>query len=321
MPHMYTKTIKFLFESFLLEQLINAGEQGITRSRITQLWENICLQNNRKCYLSRSTFGRHIDNLRELGFVIDSDFHTNCYTLVNHSFLRNNPLMAKMVDCLRDFNFVDRYRSLGDAIQPRPSTGGHQHLFAIGMAMESHTKLEVHYQPFNRQTHTAILHPYCLREAYGRWYLLAYKEGNTHDAPMQTFALDRIRRIVATSSTFDLPKDFNPAHHFRDAYGIWVDPGKPAEDVTLLASASVCDYLTTLPLHHSQTYPEQQPDGRFLFRLHLSLTPDFLNELQRWGDSIEVVSPQHLRQEMTRRFQQALRTYKPNSDYDTPAGE
>lgn len=318
---MYTKSLQILFESFLLELLLSASEQGITRAQISQLWENRCRQNNRKCYLSRSTFGRHLDNLRELGFVIDFNSRTNCYTLVNRILLRNNPLMTKMIDCLRDFDFIDRYRMLGDAIQPRPSAGGHQHLFTIGMAMETRTKLEVDYQPFDRQPYTAILHPYCLREAYGRWYLLAYKEDNTHGAPMQTFALDRMRRVTVGSGTFELPNGFNPARHFRDAYGIWVNPDKPAEDVTLLASASVCDYLTTLPLHPSQTYPERQSDGRFLFRLRLSLTPDFLNELQRWGDSIEVVSPKHLRQEMTTRFQQALRVYKPNSDYDTPSGE
>lgn len=306
----YSKIVNLLTESYMLEQLLAAGNEGITRAEITERWTINCRQNGREIKLSRSTFVRHLNNLRDLGFNIECDSRTNKHRITNASILRQNPVMDKMVNCLRDFNFVDRYRSLGDAIQPRSTVNGRQHLFNIGAAIESRCKLLVKYAPFDRTEYTAILHPYCLREAYGRWYLLAYKEDNEHGAKSQTFALDRMRTTLVTGQHYTYPSWFVPSEYFKSAYGIWVDEKKPAEDIVMLAGSGVSDYLTTLPLHPSQTHPIQQSDGRYLFRFHLSITPDFCNELQRWGASIEIVSPQHLREEMKERFSRALEVYK-----------
>lgn len=315
---LYCKLVNLLAESFILDQLISAGREGITRDEITQSWEVHCNNHGRLPHVSRSTFSRHINNIRQLGFDVKYDFKNKHYTIPNARQLLRNPIMAKMVGCLRDFHFVDRYRALGQAIQPRQLAEGHEHLFNIGASMEQHHKLRVSYKHFGQKPGLVTLHPYCLREANGRWYLLAYKEDNEYQAKAQTFALDRMQKTTVMRETFTVPSWFSPAEYYKYAYGTWVDESLPVEEITFLASASVSEYLSTLPLHPSQSVPRRQPDGRFLIRLRLRITPDFCNELQRWGSTIEVLTPTSLRVEMKQRFLRSLECYLNDDENGQP---
>lgn len=313
----YSKIGNLLTESYILDQLLAAGDNGTTLQIITDHWKTNCDNYNRAFKLSRSTFGRHVDNLRQLGFNIEYDFRACRYYVHDAKETLANPVMEKMVNCLRDFHFVDRFRTLGTAIIPREYAGGRHHLFNIACAMESHCKISIDYAPYDRPSYHAILHPYCLRESNSRWYLIAYKEGNTHNAPTQNFALDRIRKVSMLTDPFTIPQGLSLAERFHDSYGAWFDENIPVETVELLADERAADYLSSLPLHHSQTVPIRH-GGRFYFKLRLRITPDFVNEIQRWGTCLEVKSPQHLRDELKERFLSALKHYADLDDNGQP---
>ena len=69
------------------------------------------------------------------------------------------------------------------------------------------------------------------------------------------------------------------------------------------------NYLRTLPLHHSQreiASTEHYTD----FSFDIRPTVDFLNELRKYGDGIEVLEPLELREKMRQMLLDALKRYE-----------
>mgnify|MGYP003294579801 CR=1 FL=1 len=98
--------------------------------------------------------------------------------------------------------------------------------------------------------------------------------------------------ITKMEETFEPNSTFNPDIYFKDSFGAWVNKETyPVKDVTIAVTSNVASYLRTLPLHHSQKeLPNPHADGRILFSFHISLTPDFMGELNRWGEDLEIVN-------------------------------
>ena len=299
-----------LAEIYLLEMLLATKQDGITRNAFIQRWEQNCNNHDRACRMSRPTFMRTLNHLKSFGFRIECNPHNHHYVLKNARIIHDNPVMEKMINCLRDFQFVDKYRTLGTAIQPKPIVRGLEYLFIVGDAMEMCHKLEVKYHPFGRDAYQAILHPYCLKEFRGRWYVLAFKEDNEHEAKAQIFALDRMKSAKVMMESYDIPEEIDPPNYFNDFYGIYCGAGMPVEKVELLVSDWASEYLLTQPLHHSQTYPVHCDKDQNLFTLRLAITPDFCNELLTFGHHLEVVSPESLRQKIKKMLKEALKRYE-----------
>lgn len=298
-----------LCDAYILEAMCTHSPDGITRDEIIEGWERFCKERGKSSTLSRQSFIRRRKSIESLGFRIHCD-KSYRYHLSNRYRMTRNFLVSSTMECLFELLFSIRYRKLGHLITPRCITTGSLHLFSMANAIKQGIKVDVCYEPFDRQAYHAILHPYCLRADQDRWYVLAYKEDNEHNLPAQVFALDRIKEIQLLQETYPEPTAINPLTYFDNAFGVYVGEQYPPQDIVLLATHRVSDYLTTLPLHRSQTKPEQQSDGRYLFRLHLSVTPDFVGALMRWGDGIEVIEPATLRQEVSQKLHAAAKRYE-----------
>lgn len=298
-----------LCDAYIMEALFTHQTEGITRDEIIAGWQQFCRERGAKCALSRQTFIRHKKTLESFGLKIRCGEGYR-YRLSNRRQISHNPLLSSTMECVLELLFSTRYRKLGKAVTPRSMTTGSLLLFGLADAIEQGVKVRVRYEPFGREGYEAVLHPYCLRADQDRWYVLAYKEDNTHGLPAQVFALDRMKDIQLTQDPYPEPTAIDPLTYFDNAFGVFVGGEYPPQHVTLLADRTVSDYLTTLPLHHSQTLPVEQPDGRYLFRLHLSITPDFTGALMRWGDHLEVIEPPTLRHEISQKLHAAAARYE-----------
>jgi predicted DNA-binding transcriptional regulator YafY len=69
------------------------------------------------------------------------------------------------------------------------------------------------------------------------------------------------------------------------------------------------NYLRTLPLHHSQRELESTPDYTD-FSYDIRPTSDFLGELLRHSNGIEVLEPQELREKMRQRILEMYHYYE-----------
>lgn len=298
---------KLMLTVYILQQLLAHPSKGVSRKDITNGWHRYCEQNDLPFHLSRQTFIREVEQLRQLNLKVEYVDHR--YRLLNAYTIHHNPLFASTVSSLSEFLLINAFRHLGSAIQPEVIEHGNNYLFPLATAIDQRIIVEVDYEKFQNESMKKRLHPYCLKAIQGRWYLLAYEEENAHDAQQQMYGLDRIKKVNLTTDRYTPPAHLNLGTFFDDFFGAYTDTNAPMEAVELMVSPHVKPYLDTLPIHQSQQYYCQHTDGRHLYHLHLRITPDFCNELQRWGASIEVIAPQHLRDEMRQRFQKALDLY------------
>jgi predicted DNA-binding transcriptional regulator YafY len=166
---------------------------------------------------------------------------------------------------------------------------------------------QVVYQPFDGPKRIYIVHPYILKEYNQRWYLLCHKQDDVDRAmQLRTLSLDRVEEVN------DIVHPFSPApedlkEYFEDFIGITNKDDEEVQDVVIKCSPKEFNYLRTRPLH-----PTQRTLSVKEGLIQISVKPNY--ELYQWllfyGDQIEVVKPQNVRDKLKRVIQSMLRTYK-----------
>ncbi len=172
---------------------------------------------------------------------------------------------------------------------------GIEHLDTLTEALQKHLEIEMQYR---RYYGTNALKPYhckplAMKLFKQRWYLIALNEKNE----TRCFALDRIDWIELTQTSFKTPEDFDLATHFKDAFGIYVEPDLPTETILVKADTDQSNFLKGLPLHHSQRIVEETED-HCIFSWRLKPSYDFIQQLLTMNAHIEVLEPLSLREKI-----------------------
>ena len=277
------------FDVWLIEQLQIIPHPGPTLEELQRRW---LATPGHIGGLSRDKLTTHRHSIRTfLGVDIQAPDRMH-YRIMNPEALALDSLANDLLKSIQNYVFLQEYKELGDLIQPEQIETGSRYLQQIGQALRNKQKLRITYQKFtDEEPYDAIVHPYCLKADKGRWYILAHKEGSTHNEPVQCFALDRTKRLALTSETFAPNPEIDVSTYFRDCFGIWHDfEAYPVRDITISCTESVAHYLRTLPLHHSQKeLPFREgEDGRIIFQYHISPSPDFIGELRKWDDKVKI---------------------------------
>ena len=166
---------------------------------------------------------------------------------------------------------------------------------------------QVVYKPFDGPKRIYIVHPYILKEYNQRWYLLCHKQDDVDRAmQLRTLSLDRVEEVN------DIVHPFSPApedlkEYFEDFIGITNKDDEKVQDVVIKCSQKEFNYLRTRPLH-----PTQRTRSVKEGLIQISVKPNY--ELYQWllfyGDQIEVVEPQNVRDKLQRVIQSMLRKYR-----------
>ncbi|MBE6326411.1 MAG: WYL domain-containing protein [Bacteroidales bacterium] len=274
---------------WILEELRKSGDIGLTLAQL-----DIMLRDRTKGKegLSRSSLTRRRKEIKLLFNINVESPDKKHYYIMNKEQLALDTLANDLLASVQEYLFLDSYRDLGSLIQPMQINNGMEFLHVIGDALRSKNKLKIRYQKFSdTESYEAIVHPYCLKASMGRWYLFGHKENNSQGLDVQSFALDRTVYIKPLKETFSMNKEFNPETYFKDSFGTWVEKEKyPVCDLTIAVKPDVASYLRTLPLHHSQKeMSSPTSNDKTFFTFHISPTPDFIGELKRWGDGVEII--------------------------------
>ena len=194
-------------------------------------------------------------------------------------------------------NLIHESRRIKDRILFEKIPSGQIYLTDIIEAMTKNSSIVISYQNFWRDTpYEAYIYPYCIKVFKQRWYLIAFNKSKER---ILTYALDRIKKVTITNSTFTFPNDFIANSYFEDSFGIIVDDNIKAEEVSLKINNDKAKYIRALPLHHSQTESKRTEDYT-IFTYHIRPTYDFLQEILSHGQSIEVLSPKWFRDEISK---------------------
>jgi predicted DNA-binding transcriptional regulator YafY len=195
-----------------------------------------------------------------------------------------------------DFSLVNETISFA-VEQPR---GDEQHLLRyqhlLTVALREQHSVELKYYTASRDAYTArLVDPYHLRCYQGAWYLIAYCHRRRE---VRTFALDRITELQPdTDQRFTPDLDFSIERYLGDSLAL--ERGGPPEVVRIRFDPFQARYIRERQWHPSQEI-EEHPDGALTLTLRLR----GLGEVKRWllgfGHRAEVLTPQWLREEVTR---------------------
>ena len=166
--------------------------------------------------------------------------------------------------------------------------------------------LNVSYKSFKRDNNQSIsFHPYYLKQYKNRWFVFGLNEDFGQIANL---ALDRIVGIEDTKKVYTPNTTIDFSEYFEDVIGVTLDKEAKLEKILLRISNDLYPYIQTKPLHGSQ---KKKETADFYVLIELELIPNYELEslILSYGEGIEVLSPETLRDKIKNRVKATLSNY------------
>lgn len=256
----------------------------VSLREINDEWEKNELSEKRS--FDRNTFKSHLNNIEEI-FGIKISYLHGGYCIADDEMTKMSSLHDLLISHIQNIEFYSKFNNLGDKLQVEDIAEGSQYLDFIGQALKKNLLLCMEYQKFaDEKSKILTVEPYCIKSKDRRWYMLAKC---TSTKQMRTYALDRICSLTITGQHFNPDQSVDICNYYSNCIGVYADDQK-LENIELKTTAWQAKYLRTLPLHKSQ-----QETSPCVFRYYVDVTPDFINEILKMGNNVEVIKPDSLR--------------------------
>ena len=255
--------------------------------------------------LSRTTFYRHKDAIEDIfGIYIDCDRQDGYkYYIGNDEVLQEESVQNWMLSTLSVSNIISEGLSLQNRILLETASSGGEYLPLVIEAMKKNVRVKISYQRYGTgESKVLDFEPYCIKLFDKRWYILgrfrreATREHQAIDY-FAIFAFDRIRDLSLTDVKFEMDPNFYAAAYFSDSFGVVVHDGTEKERIVIRVFGQERYYLRDLPIHHSQQEIAQYDDYSD-FELSLRPTIDFTRHLLSMGNTVQVLSPTWLAEQL-----------------------
>lgn len=274
----------------------------LTLEELNQKWQDDNIADGNP--LHRSSFNRHRDAILDMfGIIIDCEPRTYKYYISNKEVLSDDSIERWLFSTLTVHGVLADSAAVKERLVLENAPAGVEFLNTIIRAIRTNHRLLIGYKKFQTEGYEKVVCPYALKLFRQRWYLLAQNDDNQ----MRIYALDRITMMELTDDTFEIPVDFSAQTYFSEYFGVLTND-TPMAHVVLRAHNWMPNYLRTLPLHPSQRELKSTPDYTD-FSYDIRPTSDFLGELLRHSNGIEVLEPQDLREKMRQMIVETLKRY------------
>lgn len=214
---------------------------------------------------------------------------------------------SRMLDSYQILQAINASHTFQDVVfledrQPR----GLEHFHGLLHAIRSKRITSFCYQKYTETATTnREVHPLALKEAQGRWYLIAV---DTKDKKLKTFGLDRISDLEVHSYSFREKYTLDFKEKYRHSFGILTGDDLMEQRILLRFQREQGHYVRTYPLHQSQSIVEEN-ETHIWIELSMFITYDLVKELLSYGASLLVEEPVSLRNRMKLILQNALNQY------------
>lgn len=288
---------------WLVQTFIRAGEYGLSLDEISDKWES-----RFDSAYSRRTFNNHREAVEEVfGIRIGCNRSTNRYFIeYSDEVSDENAETAWLINTFTVNNVLSLGKErLSGRVSVEDIPSGHKHLTSILEAMTEGYETRIGYQKYTRADEdTYTLRPYAVKEYAKRWYLVAYC---LEREAMRVYGLDRITHLEISDTTFDMPKDFDVDALFATSFGIYMTEGK-GQTITFKTSKTEAKYFRDLPVHKSQKEVSSD-SGSVTFSIFVCPDKNLIMEFCKYGSRVEVLSPEHVREEVAEELKAAASTY------------
>ena len=283
----------------------------LTFEELNQKWQDDDVADGSP--LQRSSFNRHRDAILDMfGLIIDCEPKTYKYYISNKEVLGDDSIERWLFSTLTVHGVLADSASIQERIILESAPEGEEYLDTIIRGIKTNRRLRMGYKKFQAEGYEKTVCPYALKLFRQRWYLLALND----DDQIRIYALDRMTMVELTDETFEMPADFSAQTYFSEYFGV-LTTDTPLVHVVVRAHKWMPNYLRTLPLHHSQrelesgeiTHADSSTTAYTDFSFDIRPTSDFLGELLRHSDGIEVLQPLDLRERMRQMIAETLKRY------------
>ena len=288
---------------WLVQTFIRAGEKGLSLEEISAKWED-----RFDSAYSRRTFNNHREAVEDVfGIRIDCNRSTNRYFVEYSEDVSDED--AERAWLINTFT-VNNMLSLGKerlsgrvSVEDIPS--GHNHLTSVMEAMTEGHVIRISYLKYtSSKADIYTLRPYAVKEFAKRWYIIGYC---LEREALRVYGLDRVHSLDILEERFEMEKGFDVDELFATSFGIYL-PEEAAKTITFRTSATEAKYLRDLPIHSSQE--EVSSDGRTVtFSIFVCPNRNLIMEFCKYGDRMEVLSPESIRNQVASQLISAAALY------------
>lgn len=148
------------------------------------------------------------------------------------------------------------------------------------------------------------IEPYGLTSKHNSWYLVGYCR---ESLARRTFRIDLIDGVHVLSEKFIYPEDFCLKDYFGDSWGVY--SSDETQQVLIKVQPQMAHRFKLLGYHPSQQVREECADGSIVVGYRTSGIYEFIGWLLKWGDLVEVLEPQDLREQVRARLENMLKKY------------
>jgi hypothetical protein len=177
--------------------------------------------------------------------------------------------------------------------------------------------LQFAYQRFGQEPFTLTFHPQFLKEYNGRWFVF----GEADREPYQAYNVPLDRIVGEVKEVYDVeyipaPKGFYQ-EFFKNILGVTHEKGTKVEEVIIRTKTEYQHgLLLTKPLHHSQkeTLPFGEHEAGNYGEVRLTIEPnrELRGRILLYGENLEVISPQSLREQIKEILRRQMQQYSEN---------
>lgn len=191
-----------------------------------------------------------------------------------------------VVNALNQSQSVSKFVFL-DQRQPK----GTEHFHGILYAIQNNLIITFQLNSFWKRPSFRLCVPKAIKEAQNRWYLIGY---DLDREEFRNYGLDRISNFRITSSKKQTP-NIDVLEFYKNAFGI--ETYDEPTTILLEFDNSQKEYLKSLPFHHSQKIINET-SKTFKVELFLHPTNDFKMEILKFGNLVEILKPEGVRNEV-----------------------
>ncbi len=163
-----------------------------------------------------------------------------------------------------------------------------------------------YYVAYSGQNTERVVEPYGLICKQHNWYLVAHC---LKRKAIRVFRVDQIIDVHPyTSERFNYPQDFSLRHYMSQSWGV-INDGEVSK-IRLKFSPEVAHRVTRLVYHPSQVIEVQPADGSVIMSFEVCGVAEMKTWIVQWGDMVEVLEPDWLREDMREAASRLLELYK-----------
>ena len=184
---------------------------------------------------------------------------------------------------------------------------GIEYLSTIFNAIINERVLEVEYQDFKTvKSYSLYFHPYFLKQYNNRWFVFGFNESNKN--PQWNLALDRIVKTKETARIYETDTT-DWEDYFYDFIGVTKLQEKTLEEVVLLFTNEIANYIISKPIHPTQKH--KIIENGLEVRIKVITNYELKQLILSFGANVSVIYPKNLANSIIEEFEKAMKFYLP----------